>query len=307
MRPFDRRGKHLRYRLEVRTLGSKAGLWVERWVERHPVLWALRALILGLRLHRAGIAASAMAFDLFLALLPMLALAGWLITVVLRSSAEALVVASTLLDVTPREVSELALRHFGRFSGGAVAPVALLVSLFLASVAFHTLIDVFETASGAEPRSWVEKRLIALGCVLAAILLLGLSGSIAVLLIGGPARILETLLGPLELPGLARHLPMLVGVVMATASLAGLFRVAGRRPGVRRRVWPGAVLAVSVGAAVSYGFAYYLGTLGRYALYYGGLAAVAVVLVWLYLVCWALLAGAELNLELENGELTPPR
>ena len=63
------------------------------------------------------------------------------------------------------------------------------------------------------------------------------------------------------------------------------------------------MLAISVGSAISYGFAYYLSTLGSYALYYGGLAAVAVVLVWLYLVCWALLAGAELNLVLENRQL----
>jgi len=244
-----------------------------------------------------------MAFDLFLALLPMLALAGWLLAVVLRNSSDALGVASTLLDLTPREVSDLVMRHFGHFSAGAVAPIALLVSLFLASVAFHTLIDVFEEAAGVEPRSWLRKRILALGCVLGAVLVLSLSGSIAVLLGGGPTRLLEALLGPLEIPGIARHLPMLVAVVAATASLAGLFHLAVRRPGVRRRVWPGAVLAVGVGSAISYGFAYYLTTLGEYALYYGGLAAVAVVLMWLYLVCWALLAGAELNVVLENRQL----
>jgi membrane protein len=243
-----------------------------------------------------------MAFDLFLALLPMLALAGWLLTAVLRNSAGALSVASTALNVTPREVSELVMRHFGSFSVRTVAPIALLVSLFLASAAFSTLIDVFEEAAGAERRNWMKKRIMGLGCVLGAVLVLSLSGSIAVLLSGGPTRMLQALLGPFEIPGIARHLPMLVAVAAAIASLATLFRLAVRRPGVRRRVWPGAMLAVGVGAAISYGFAHYLTSLGKYALYYGGLAAVAVVLVWLYLVCWALLAGAELNLVLENGE-----
>jgi uncharacterized BrkB/YihY/UPF0761 family membrane protein len=60
------------------------------------------------------------------------------------------------------------------------------------------------------------------------------------------------------------------------------------------------MLAVGVGAAISYGFAHYVTTLGKYALYYAGLAAV--VLVWLYWVCWALLGGAELNLVLEEGK-----
>jgi membrane protein len=264
------------------------------------------SVVRGLSRRRASINASAMAFDLFLALLPMLALAGWLLTVVLRNRADALSMASTALNVTPREVSELVMRHFGGFSGRAVAPIALLVSLFLASAAFSTLIDVFEEAAGAEPRSWLRKRTMALGCVLGAVLVLSLSGSVAVLLSGGPTRMLEALLGPLEMPSIARHLPMLVAVVAATASLAGLFYLAVRRPGMRRRVWPGAILAVGVGTAISYGFAHYLTTLGKYTLYYGGLAAVAVVLVWLYLVCWALLAGAELNLVLENRQLEVP-
>jgi membrane protein len=284
-------------------LGRRARAWVEGQIARHPRLKTTLSVVRALGRSRASINASAMAFDLFLALLPMLALAGWLLTVVLRNSADALGVASTLLDLTPREVGELVMRHFGRFSAGTVAPIALLVSLFLASVAFHTLIDVFEEGAGAEPRSWLRKRILALGCVLGAVLVLSVSGSIAVLLGGGPSRMLEALLGRLEIPSIARHLPMLVAVVAATASLAGLFHLAVRRPGVRRRVWPGAMLTVGVGSAISYAFAYYLTTLGEYALYYGGLAAVAVVLVWLYLVCWALLAGAELNLVLENRQL----
>jgi membrane protein len=284
-------------------LGRRAQVWLEGQVALHPGLGTAVSVVRGLGRARASINASAMAFDLFLALLPMLALAGWLLTVVLRNSSDALGVASTLLDLTPREVGDLVMRHFGRFSAGAVAPIALLVSLFLASVAFHTLIDVFEEAAGAEPRSWLRKRVLALGCVLAAVLILSLSGSIAVLLGGGPMRMLAALLGPREIPGIARHVPMLVAVLAATASLAGLFHLAVRRPGIRRRVWPGAMLAVGVGSAISYAFAYYLTTLGKYTLYYGGLAAVAVVLVWLYLVCWALLAGAELNLVLENRQL----
>ena len=47
-------------------------------------------------------------------------------------------------------------------------------------------------------------------------------------------------------------------------------------------------------------------TLARYALYYGSLAAVAVLLLWLWLLCAALLVGAELNAQLEgNGDIEP--
>ena len=66
-----------------------------------------------------------MAFNLFLASIPMMAFAGWLIAQVLRQSPEALSSMSLLLDLTPTEMHNIILRHVGRFSAGAVAPFAL--------------------------------------------------------------------------------------------------------------------------------------------------------------------------------------
>jgi len=84
--------------------------------------------------------------------------------------------------------------------------------------------------------------------------------------------------------------------------LALFFFVASPRPGVRRRVFPGAVVAVLAGSGVSGAFAFYAGHLARFALFYGSLAAVAVTLAWLWFVCFSFLVGAELNQLLENGE-----
>lgn len=83
--------------------------------------------------------------------------------------------------------------------------------------------------------------------------------------------------------------------------LAVLYRFAVTHPpGVERRAWPGAVLALGAGFIVSYGFGIYAATLASYTDYYGSLAAVAVVLVWLYLTSLSLLLGAELNAQLEG-------
>ena len=71
---------------------------------------------------------------------------------------------------------------------------------------------------------------------------------------------------------------------------------------VARRVFPGAVLAVLAGSAVSAAFGYYASHLARFAFFYGSLAAVAVTLAWLWFVCLLVLVGAELNQLLENGE-----
>lgn len=76
---------------------------------------------------------------------------------------------------------------------------------------------------------------------------------------------------------------------------------------IRRRVLPGAAAAVASWIIVSWGFSLYLRTLASYTVYYGSLAAVAVLLVWLWLVSLAILVGAELNSQLEGlrDELPP--
>ena len=78
-------------------------------------------------------------------------------------------------------------------------------------------------------------------------------------------------------------------------------------PGVVRRAWPGAIVALTAWLVVSWGFGVYVTSLGRYALFYGSLATVAVLLVWFYLTSWALLIGAELNAQLEGLRDKPRR
>jgi len=78
------------------------------------------------------------------------------------------------------------------------------------------------------------------------------------------------------------------------------------RPGVRRRVWPGAILTIGASGSASVAFAYYASHLARFALFSGTLSAVAIVLGWLWLMCLTLLLGAELNLQLEDLNAQPP-
>jgi membrane protein len=268
-----------------------------------PLRRTLRALIRRLFRDHVARAAGAMTFNLFLAAIPMLALAGWLFATVLHDSSSAMSSVSAWLDLSPGEVKELVARDFRRFSAGAVAPIAVLGSLWLASSAFHTFMSVFEAAAPGERRPWWMKRLIALGCVLVAIFAVGLSGFLAVLIAGGPTRVLGWFGSGAQ--G-ARTLATLVAMVTATVLLAAFFRIGVRRSAVKRRVWPGAFVTVAIATAASWAFARFARTLARYALFYGSLAAVAVMLAWLWLLCTALLIGAELNAQLEgNGDIEP--
>jgi membrane protein len=253
-------------------------------------------------------AASAMAFDLFLAAIPMLALAGWLFARMSQGSDAVLTSASLLVDLTPSEVRSLIWSQLGQFSVTAVAPFALLGALWLASSAFNTLMSVLEITVGATRRPWWQRRLIALTCVVANIVLFMLSGTVAVALAGGPSAVIRYVARG-EIPFLdhASHF-LLLGLVLliATALLSGFFRIAVIRPGVRRRVWPGAIVTMAASGSASLGFAYYAHHLARFALFYGTLSAVAIVLGWLWIMCLTLLLGAELNLQLEDLSGQPP-
>jgi membrane protein len=163
---------------------------------------------------------------------------------------------------------------------------------------------LLEASAGTARRRWVRKRLIALMSVLVSIVLFASSALLAVWVSGGPARLLGELSGGTQQlnPGVTHYLLLLLLALIGVALLALFFYVASPRPGVPRRVFPGAVLAVISGSAVSAAFAYYAGHLARFALFYGSLAAVAVTLAWLWFVCFSVLIGAELNQLLENGE-----
>ena len=254
-------------------------------------------MALGMQRDRVGRAASAMAFNLFLAAIPLLALSGWLFARVLQNSPRAMASTSLLLDVTPEEARELIERHFQLFSAQAVAPVALFGALWLGSSAFHTCMTVFESAVSADPRPWWQKRAIALGCAIVALVAFALSAYTAVMIAGGPWA-LPRFLGDEAV--VLRWVAATLGLMTTTSLLAGFFRIAVRRPGIARRVWPGAVAAVAVGGTASWVFALFARSIARYALFYGSLAAVAVLMAWLWLWCAALLVGAELNAQLEG-------
>jgi membrane protein len=96
-------------------------------------------------------------------------------------------------------------------------------------------------------------------------------------------------------------------LLVGTLFLAGFYRLAVvRAPRVRRRVWPGTIAAVACWLVVSWAFGAYAASMADYALFYGSLAAVAVLLVWLYLTSLSLIIGAEVNALLEGGAAAVP-
>jgi uncharacterized BrkB/YihY/UPF0761 family membrane protein len=121
---------------------------------------------------------------------------------------------------------------------------------------------------------------------------------------GGPAAILEHLTARTAVNVAWLTHAVLLGLMFGLSIflLGAFYRLAVHR-GAPRRVWPGVIATVLFAVLFSAGFAYYVQNLAKFAVFYGSLAAVAVVLGWLYLVSASFLCGAELNVILDQEAL----
>jgi membrane protein len=68
------------------------------------------------------------------------------------------------------------------------------------------------------------------------------------------------------------------------------------------RVWPGAFLATILWLISTAGFAWYVRRLANYNFFFGSLATVIILLIWLYLIACIALIGCEYNAERERIE-----
>lgn len=62
-----------------------------------------------------------------------------------------------------------------------------------------------------------------------------------------------------------------------------------------REVWPGALFSLVAWLLVSWGFSFYVDNMASYSVLYGSLAAIIVLMLWLYFVSMILLMGPQLN------------
>jgi membrane protein len=263
----------------------------------------------GLFARNAFEAAASIAFWFFLSLVPLLVFAGWMLGSVARSKGVDYLVAP-LIDLVPGQDAErlvsFELARMSGQSGAPIAPLSVAGFLWTSSSGLHNLMDVFEIAAKVEKRPWWKQRAIALGWILG-----GLVAAAAVIwafmqvdeFVHAGERAVRSVhrLTTLFHTSWEKALAAVLLLGVGTTFLAGFYRFAVEHPvGVRRRAWPGAIAAVVSWLVVSWSFGAYVSSLANYALYYGSLAAVAILLIWLYLTSFALVLGAEVNAHLEG-------
>ncbi len=246
-----------------------------------------------------------MAFNFFLSVIPTVALLGFILSHLVRK--RGLWLLEPLGDAIPF-AKEIGAHELDRMANMvAVAPISILGFLWVTSTGTSSLIDTFEVALGAKRRAWWVQRMIAVTWVLSVIAATTATIAAAISIdtyltdTSFPVhRRIANMFGSRE-PWIVLAVLILVGV----CALAVLYRYGVvHLPGRKRVAWPGAIVATISACAVTWLFGLYVRNLASYAIFYGSLAAVATILVWLYLISLALLVGAELNAQIEI-EATP--
>lgn len=282
------RGRHARTPLQMTWLGWK------------DVLLRFAGNVVDNRLTSL---AGAVAFFTLLSLVPALSL----LVTIYRYFTDPATIAGQLDAVTtvfPEAARELiheqALRLSSNsgFSLSLTFLISFLVATWSANAAVKAIFDALNIIyREQEKRSLLKLNAVSLFTTVSGIVLLAL-----VLIIIASLPVV-TALFPFhsELERLIRLVRWPIFLVIATLSIACLYWIGPSRERMRF-VWvmPGAIAAALLWAAASYAFSWYVSTLGNYTAAYGSLATVVVFMTWLWLSATIVLAGAELNAELEH-------
>ncbi len=258
--------------------------------------------------HRVSVSAGNLAYHWFLAIFPaIVAILGFLSLV--RIDAHGVTSLTHAFEkALPAGVSEVfrgAVTAATTKRSGSVGAVVigLGVATWSASGGMSALQQALDVAYDVPvDRTFLARRIRAIPLMAATLLLGGTGAALAVL--GAPIG-----------AGIEGHVPLhgttflvvwtIVRWAATFVAILGLFSIfyyAGPNRQTPRIQWvsAGGVLATLVFLVASLAFSFYVTRFGSYGKTYGAFAGVAILIFWLYLTGLAVLAGAELNAEIER-------
>lgn len=247
--------------------------------------------------------AAALTYSLLFALFPLaLALAGTAELLHVTAAQQALVAALAAV-VSPEVVHLVAHPRAAALPAGTLTAAGAVGYLYGMSSAFLRMMDGFNHAYECplpQRRGPWRRGLLAL---LLAFTLGG--GLVAALLAATFGQYLVVALVPVAARPAARLSGAAILLLFALGMLAVLYWVVPDCRQPFRLVTPGALAALGVWLLISYGFSIYLSHFNSYALLYGSVGAVILLLLYLYFLSYALLLGAEINALLVRPRRSP--
>lgn len=199
--------------------------------------------------------------------------------------------AATLKDNVVRVMSE---------PKGGLLSIGLLVTIWAASGGMAMTMRALDIAYDVEKgRSYLKQRSLAIGLtIVVAVLIL-----LVMLLLPVGTVVLNWIASQGEI---FRPVLWLVNIVRYTLAFVLLFGILALiyhfGPSINTRfhaITPGAIFAVAVWLILAFAFRFYINRYGKYDQMYGTVGGVAILLLFFYIDALVLLAGAEINSEID--------
>ena len=275
-----------------------------RWFDEPKSVF--KAVVGRLREHHMPMIAGSLAYYAFLALFPM-AIAAVSIYGLVLDPADLAVQIEEISSALPEETAafiEAQLTDVVESSGsglGYTAFISIVIALWSASAGTKALITGIDIAYDTpEDRPFVVLRGMAFLITIGLIVFITVAASAVTFL---PDLMAEVGAGDETRRAIeiARWPVILLAVIVG---LGLLYKIAPNRP-ASKSPWVsyGAIAVALLWLLATLGFSLYVNTLGSFNATYGTLAGIVVLLLWFFISGLIVLAGAELNSELESRNL----
>lgn len=183
---------------------------------------------------------------------------------------------------------------------------AALVAVWAASSLVVSWMEGFQKAYGAPPFTLIRQRMIAF--LLAGSSVIPLLMATFLVSVGGNFELWLVQHYSFFRPQLLQLWELIRWVIALTATFLILSVIYHQGVNLRlswRSVSPGALVATLLWLPATVGFAAYVRHYAEYSSLYGNLAAVVLLMIWMYILSLAVLVGAEFNSELALHRFSP--
>jgi membrane protein len=206
---------------------------------------------------------------------------------------------SSARDLLMKQVNSLIDKPSQSLGIGLV--ISLALALWSASGGIGNLISAVNlTYDENETRGFVKRKALALGLTLAMIV----GGLLALGLVAVAPAVFDAIGLPTWTRVLVEVGRWLLLLALVAVGLAVIYRVAPDREAPQFKwVSTGAVVATVIWLVASLAFSVYVDNFSSYGKTYGSLAAVVILLLWLWISFYVILLGAEINAETEAQTL----
>jgi membrane protein len=247
--------------------------------------------------------AAQLSYYLFLALFPALLFVLALASFFPLAEATDEIVAQLAPFVSPQvlDLIQEQMRRLGDQDDGGLLTLGVAGALWSSSAAMVSIASALNRAYDiTEGRAWWKVRLVAIGVTLGVAVFVVLAWSLVLL---GPASarwLAEAGVGPVaEWAWRVLQWPLAFALVSTAIGLVYYFAPDAEQDW--RWITPGAVAATALWLVASLAFRLYIANFTDYTASYGAVGGVIVLLLWFYVSSLAVLAGAELNAEIEHA------